>query len=371
MEERQEAIDMVQRSVAKIDEAGDFHALMWAYSFLCELHLQNKDYDQALEASKTRRRISQQIFSKRAQSYALFQMVRVNLDKGDSRQAVRYAEEAKDIMKKLRTKTGEAHALLRYVEAMVADTFTPDIDPDNEATIRNAQKTVAASREALQLAMGSHDRGLHAAAYFWQGEVDLLTGNYAEAVSSASEAINILRLLGDKAGQGQAQLIQARGYLAVGKRDQAMDLLHGCQQLFAEAGDAQGGMQCLELMEKMASGGRMQQQQYREPEEDAIPTPAVSVASVTVTTYTRPDPVLVRRKIMDVAINCIGDDNEIDLDAPLMDMGMDSLSSVQFRNDLQKEFGLSMAASLIFDHPTVVSLINYLSDAMEAKQITL
>ena len=46
----------------------------------------------------------------------------------------------------------------------------------------------------------------------------------------------------------------------------------------------------------------------------------------------------------------------IDFAVPFMDMGLDSLSQVEFRNRLQSMFSTKLAATAMFDYPTVAAL---------------
>merc|ERR1712217_218610 len=48
------------------------------------------------------------------------------------------------------------------------------------------------------------------------------------------------------------------------------------------------------------------------------------------------------------------------MDTPLMEMGLDSLASVSFRNEVAKEFDMSLPASLMFDYPTIGELTSYI-----------
>eukprot|EP00971_Amphidinium_carterae_P300693 5974541-Amphidinium_carterae.1 len=49
-------------------------------------------------------------------------------------------------------------------------------------------------------------------------------------------------------------------------------------------------------------------------------------------------------------------DDELEADSPLMEAGMDSLSSVQMVSELAREFQMQMAPSLVFDFPTINAL---------------
>ena len=52
---------------------------------------------------------------------------------------------------------------------------------------------------------------------------------------------------------------------------------------------------------------------------------------------------------------------QIDTDQPFSELGFDSLTSVELRNLLQSKTGLSLAASAVFDYPTITRLAGHLA----------
>ncbi len=78
------------------------------------------------------------------------------------------------------------------------------------------------------------------------------------------------------------------------------------------------------------------------------------------------DPAFVKDVITQVVKDSIGVD-EVPADVPLMDAGMDSLSSLEFRNRLRGAFeGVSMPSSLVFDYPSVGVLTSYIVETSQA-----
>jgi NADPH:quinone reductase-like Zn-dependent oxidoreductase/acyl carrier protein len=56
--------------------------------------------------------------------------------------------------------------------------------------------------------------------------------------------------------------------------------------------------------------------------------------------------------------------DEIDAEAGFFDLGMDSLTSVDLKNRLQKSLGFSLSSTIIFDRPNLNALIDYLVEEM-------
>merc|ERR1712217_693551 len=62
----------------------------------------------------------------------------------------------------------------------------------------------------------------------------------------------------------------------------------------------------------------------------------------------------------EIAIMSIGSAEELDMDSPLMDLGLDSLASVSFREQLIKESGLKLPTSLVFDYPSLNAIADHM-----------
>merc|ERR1712048_1497984 len=68
--------------------------------------------------------------------------------------------------------------------------------------------------------------------------------------------------------------------------------------------------------------------------------------------YEGPTQEMLLSTVNDVALSLIGSES-LAGDTPLMDAGLDSLASVEFRNTLAKEFtGVQLPSTLVFDFPT-------------------
>ena len=54
----------------------------------------------------------------------------------------------------------------------------------------------------------------------------------------------------------------------------------------------------------------------------------------------------------------------LDLNQGLFELGMDSLTALEVRGQLQKSLGLALPATVLFEHGTILALARYLNDAL-------
>ena len=72
--------------------------------------------------------------------------------------------------------------------------------------------------------------------------------------------------------------------------------------------------------------------------------------------------------VSDVAHEVIG--SKIATNAPLMSAGLDSLSATEFTGALAIRFSMDLAPTILFDHPTLDSLADFLSSELASNAAT-
>eukprot|EP00913_Durusdinium_trenchii_P018446 g17329.t1 len=134
-------------------------------------------------------------------------------------------------------------------------------------------------------------------------------------------------------------------------KGKAVELLRPAMATFKKLGDLNGSQMAEEVLQRATAVP------VARPVE---PTSTSDVAALT----GMPEQVVskklerhsVRSLIMDLAKDAVASEDSTECWGVLMDMGMDSLTSVAFRNDLSNRFQLDLPASLIFEYPSVGEL---------------
>ena len=74
------------------------------------------------------------------------------------------------------------------------------------------------------------------------------------------------------------------------------------------------------------------------------------------------------KTVQAVALEIVG--TNIDMNAPLMSAGLDSLSAVEFTNTLGTRFSMDLSPTVLYDHPTLDSLASFLSSELASNAAT-
>jgi len=129
------------------------------------------------------------------------------------------------------------------------------------------------------------------------------------------------------------------------------------QDLFASIDDHEG-------MDKAEKTLQQIQEILGAPVTPAAPrqTPTKEAESVSAVVQ---KPALSRAKAIEMVLNvakeAIGEDENVTLDDPLMDIGLDSLAAVSFANTLSRESGIKLPQStLVFDFPNLNLIADFL-----------
>jgi len=196
-----------------------------------------------------------------------------------------------------------------------------------------------------------------------------------EALQVASQCTEMYKELGDTRGEAQAFVTVAHANHLLSKADDAAEALTKAMTLFREIGDEHGQTIVMQAMhqfigvpQQMNMNWQQQQQQWGQYDAPAqvqqaapkstdkaapqAPTPAGPI---------KLDPEAIANTIRDAvsAITMM----DVEADEPLMQAGLTSNTTVILRNELAQQFpGKQMPFTLVFDHPSISAIADFLAD---------
>jgi len=237
----------------------------------------------------------------------------------------------------------------------------------NKLMREESRKATKAAKEALQLAKKADDKFLIGTAYNHLARIHLISEKYENAAKAKDDALELFREIGDQSEECISTVIGAEILFRQQKHDPAIKMATQALEQSRKIQDAHAEAYAVEVLNAVYSTQAPAETSAGPAIADAPgeASPVKDDGPKEVLPYAGPTADDLRPKIQELALSLLGSD-EVEADAPLMDSGLDSLSMVQFRNTLQQQFqGVSMPASLIFDHPNVTAVCDYIAGELK------
>lgn len=385
-------------------EAQDKRGEAIAWDVLQQVRFQEGDKAQAMRACKAARFLYQAVGDTCNEAHMLQLTSTLHEAKGNCNDAIRAAREALAIMRRAQDAKGEVAMLVLLAQAQTsalvkdraaaAERAVPDrprpratqeeyyalleagYDPvtitrrffgaggssgrakvvTEDGAIESAQEAVALCRAEI-----TDEKDFLGYAMYVLAQIHVVCKRYTEGLQDSNEALEIFKETENRYGEACAMLLGAQALHLDGKQEDAMSDAGKALDIFKEIEHAEGARRAEEMISEFTMAG----QPLMAALTLGTTTPAGgSGTSVAVPTKNTMDPSVAMKMIKSIALETIGnEDDDLDLDSPLMDVGLDSLAAVDFRQRLQNESGLNMPASLVFDYPTARAMTDFVVES--------
>jgi len=228
------------------------------------------------------------------------------------------------------------------------------------------EKAMKAPKEAVVLAKKTGDKAIMGWSQLKLAQMYVCHGRLQDALKASDDASKNFKAAGHVArGEIMCKLASAQVYFHLDEMGKAADLCHNAIEMAKVSFDPQNehsAHEILQAIQDKQGGGRAQQVQQIEQYD----TPQQSVQQMQ--SAAEPvkqglDQAVVTKMVKETLAASMGTDDDVHMDTPLMEAGMDSLSMVAFRNSLQRESGISMPASVMFDYPSMSGLVDHLVES--------
>jgi len=321
--------------------------------------------------------------------------------------AVRAAEQARRLWKGLENQAAEANALNIIAQAHVNMQHKKDtMDARMSATGKDGwDKALKAGTEALKISreLSDEESGklFTGTALCTLAEVYLAKRSGDEALQHANEAFALFMEGGDEPSAGHAWVLCAQADVLKEDYNQARDDASEGLEIFKIAGDDRGqgyAQSVLDLVEKLAPppaagagfdpammqammaqmGGGGGAPAWKVPPSGQMAAPAAAAAAP----ETAGGGAVVRKagaagvldvkgggitveiisaKIKEVAMGIIGDEDDIEVDTPLMQAGLTSNTAVLLRDEMSTTIpGVNLPPTLMFDYPSIAAIAAFI-----------
>jgi len=384
--EVEDAVEKVNAAKAIFEEAGDKKGMAVSQIVAADVHLESKMYNEAIQSAESAMSICVASGHRKGQAYALQRMALSCLGTGEPTLAVRSLEKARKLCQGIEDKMGEVSMLIMLSNAhiMVAGAADRAVKEsgNNESMSKEPRKMMAASKKgaftsaksAAAIAKFIGDKGQLATASFYLAQASVLCQRFPDALDAAMTAEATFEEIGETVGQAHSLITHAEVLMADKPDEEALEkakeLGEHALELSRQAQDADAEDRAIKVLQsiqaqsgKQAAGGPSEADLQMQLMQMQI---AAGGGSAAVAEKKGLDPAWVSNIVNQTALGALATDEELHLDSPLMESGMDSLSSVAFRNALNQQLGLNMPAALMFDYPSQRAIIDHVVESSKA-----
>merc|ERR1712217_691351 len=173
----------------------------------------------------------------------------------------------------------------------------------------------------------------------------------------ATEAEALFEEQGNELDQAHALVVMAEVSALDKKSDEAVDLANRALDLARALNDIQVEDRAIKVIDDIV--GKPKQQEVVQQQQFFIEEQTFqSVAQAPVKSGM--DPAYVKEIVSKTVLASLATDEEVHEDSPLMETGMDSLTSVAFRNGLNSQLGMNLPAALMFDYPSQRAIVDHI-----------
>jgi len=370
------AIETAMDASAMFKEEGDVREASRALKQAVIFHRAEEDYESAVSVATTRLGLVQELGDKRAQARAHLLIANLHMGNEKFKEAARAAMEGRQVARVAGHRKGEIEMLHTVVEANIEQLFSGKQDKGSHSFKVGCDKTLRSAKEAVVLSQMLKSKDLEAISQYWLSQTYMAADRLEQAEQAAQASASFFELFKDFRGQACALAIVGQVHFAQREPEKGMEALNEALNLMKKAGEARGEENVNKLIEKLtgvarqaAAAAAVQMPLAVGADVPVMPMPGASSTAVVVE-YAPPDPKTVQDRIGDMVANMTGSDLEdFAGDTPFMDVGMDSLASVEFRVALQKEFGITLPTTVMFNYPTPGGLTNYIVEECTQKSI--
>eukprot|EP00747_Dinoflagellata_sp_TGD_P148835 gnl/TRDRNA2_/TRDRNA2_176958_c0_seq1.p1 gnl/TRDRNA2_/TRDRNA2_176958_c0~~gnl/TRDRNA2_/TRDRNA2_176958_c0_seq1.p1 ORF type:complete len:902 (+),score=244.71 gnl/TRDRNA2_/TRDRNA2_176958_c0_seq1:152-2707(+) len=366
--EMDEAAALAKESQSMARDCGNRKLEGTAVQLLAELREGQGELKEALELAITVPSFYKQVGDMVSTVQALNLVAKLNLKLERPEEAVQVANEAKLAAKKAAVHEVQVAASQSSCDANIAlsEMLGAAKNVDMKAVraahrhiLKDAKDAVAYAKQGGNTLLG-HARATLAQAYCYVGRTP-------DGLKEAEKAQELFKKEQDKKGEAYALIVIASALHASSEKEKALTTVNKALEMARAVEDAELEQNALDLLQRMQGTASQPVQGQAQLEAEAEEQDMTPVASMPAAPAKSPglDRSMVQKMVWEICANAIGDleDAGFGVDSPLMESGLDSLSSLSFRNELVKKSGMQLPAALMFDYPTAQAIIDHIVES--------
>lgn len=326
-----EAIKCVQEGYRLMEEIGDNKMACMMKSRLADIYLEEGKCSEAAKAAMEALKLARMEEDKRSIVVVLFNVVGAN------------------------------YRLLQEV---------PEEDRMSKAYRQSVEKMARYAKEMLGLSVKLRDTELECNANLWMAKMNLMLGAFKEAMVAAESSVELARDIKEFYMEIAAKLTLASAQDAFGETQQAIETLKMVMEQSYEAQYSDGVAEATSLLEQILGTEGASNVFTKDTFSPLVQeSGAQGLVSSRQKAFQPPNMAAVTWFITEKLKEMSGTTDPIDADVPVLDTGMDSLTIVELRTQLQQEFKVNLPSTVMNSYPTASAIARLIVDECRNKGI--
>lgn len=355
--------------------SGDANGQLSMAEVLCA----EQKFEESVEKAKDAQAMFAEHKDRRGEARALLQVSRARLGAEEYEKALHVAERSHELFLRVNDLLGKSEAL--QVMAECRSKLLAKQQQQSTMKLRGTRKgnakaplpwedlsrAASVSKQAKEAAKAVGDVQAEAAALCTIAQIHIFNGRPdVEILEALDDAMALAVEAGDSKTEAIALSLKAEVHLQAEQLQDALDAARQAELLLKGSQHDTAKAKIEEILNKLRT------HEFRVDEAPQVGSgrayggyafdPRLAAPLVA-----GPDPEMVRKTIQEVTKKMVGKEDDLEADLPLMDLGINSTNAVIFRNKLTGEFkDVELPTTLIFDYPTVRSLLGLVVDQTTA-----
>jgi len=344
---------------------------------MAEVLCAEQKFEEAVEKAKDAQAMFAEHKDRRGEARALLQVSRARLGAQEYEKALHVAERSHELFLRVNDLLGKSEAL--QVMAECRSKLLAKQQQQSTLKLRGTRKgnakaplpweelsrAASVSKQAKEAAKAVGDVQAEAAALCTIAQIHIFNGRPdVEILEALDDAMALAVEAGDSKTEAIALSLKAEVHLQAEQLQDALDAARQAELLLKGSQHDTAKAKIEEILNKLRT------HEFRVDEAPQVGRAYGGYAfdpRLAAPLVAGPDPEMVRKTIQEVTKKMVGKEDDLEADLPLMDLGINSTNAVIFRNKLTGEFkDVELPTTLIFDYPTVRSLLGLVVDQTTA-----
>jgi len=308
---------------------------------------------------------------RKGQADALSALSKLYVETSEGAKAAEAADSALQLFRELGRRHWILEALLHAARAKVAAAKSLENEGGEVTDIRNkVLEALEHAREGVSSARRIDDLQSLLFCYHTEVEVLVAMNQFEEAMEILKEAVGLSQEQKMIKEEGRLTSDVAQVYICQKNWKMATHCANKAVDLAEMAFDHEGEVFATKLLRHIESesGAKKKAPEAAPAAPVAEVAPAAEAAPAAApepATYGGPSAEALAERLQGMVVDMFDADDELQNDTMLMDIGIDSLSMLDFHARIQKEFpGVAWSTTMLFDHPTIGELAAMMDETL-------